>query len=342
MAVLSLAACGDSAQTGESRPPAPVSAETVVGAGATFPEPLYQRWIKEFAPGEPAPVRYYGVGSGEGVTRFIAGTVDFGASDAAMTDRELQQVTAGTVMVPATAGMVVLAYNLPQVTGPLRLPRDVYVDIFLGKLTEWNDPRIVQANPDLSLPRKTIQVVTRRDGSGTTYAFTNHLTEISAAWRQGPGTGKKVDFPGGAITAAGNTGVAQMIKISEGAIGYVEYGFARRLDLPVVALQNRAGAYVEPSPETGSAAIDAATGTMPENLRLFLPDPEGKDSYPIVSMSWLLLYERYTDSEKLALLRHWVNQGLSSRGQQLARELGYIPLPDSIVQKAMDAVAKIQ
>ncbi|MBK1646186.1 phosphate ABC transporter substrate-binding protein PstS [Thiocapsa imhoffii] len=316
----------------------------VTGAGATFPEPLYQEWIRRYnAKQTEAHFVYEGGGSGEGVKRFIAEKVDFGASDSAMTDEQIAQVARGTTLIPATAGMVVLAYNLPGVEGELRLPRDVYVDIFLGKVWKWDDPRIVAANPHLDLPSKLIQTVVRRDGSGTTFVFTNHLGTISPTWlTEGPGIGTLMNWPGGAMTGNGNEGVAHKIKISHGSIGYIEYYFASRLGLPIATLQNRAGNFVRPDAESGRRTLEAAaTAGMPENLRLFVPDPEAEDAYPIVSLSWLLLYGQYPEPAKATALKAAVTWALDA-GQPIAEELGYIPLPANIVSAASRALDTIR
>lgn len=260
-----------------------------------------------------------------------------------MNDAEIARVEQGVRLIPATAGMVVLAYNLPGVSGELRLPRDVYVDIFLGKIWRWDDPRIAAANPHLALPPKLIQVVVRRDSSGTTYAFTNHLSAISRLWQeQGPGTGKQIDWPGGAMTGSGNEGVAQKVKISQGSIGYMKYGFAKRLGLPMAVLQNKAGEFVRPDASSGRAALaEAATAGLPDNLRLFVPDPDGRDSYPIVSLSWILLYGNYPNADKAAALRQVLTWGLTE-GQPIAEAMGYIPLPEMIAARATQTVAHIQ
>ncbi|MEY6431543.1 phosphate ABC transporter substrate-binding protein PstS [Thioalkalicoccus limnaeus] len=335
-----LAACGGDAPDGSSEAATGVR---LAGAGATFPDPLYQEWIRRYRDQAPdVRIRYQPVGSGEGVARFLAETVDFGGSDRAMTDAEMAQVVRGARLIPATAGMVVLAYNLPEIDGELRLPRDVYVDIFLGTIWRWDDPRIQAANPDLELPSKMIQTVVRRDGSGTTYAFTNHLSAVSDAWRYGPGTGQSVQWPGGAMTGSGNEGVAQKIKISPGSIGYVEYYFARRLEMPIAMLENRAGRFVRPDAATGQAALaSAAAAELPDNLRLFVPDPSGSDDYPIVSLSWLLLYGEYPDTEVGESLKAAVNWALD-QGQEIAEEMGYIPLPEAIAAAAVEAVASIR
>ncbi|WP_041603484.1 phosphate ABC transporter substrate-binding protein PstS [Thioflavicoccus mobilis] len=313
------------------------------GAGATFPEPLYQEWLDRYSEVTPeVAFSYVGVGSGEGIRRFIAEEVDFGASDAAMSDAEIARVTRGVELIPATAGMVVLAYNLPGVAGDLRLPRDVYVDIFLGRIWRWDNPRIVAANPHLDLPAKVIQTVVRRDGSGTTFAFTSHLSAISVVWRdEGPGIGKEIDWPGGAMAVKGNEGVAQRVKLSPGTIGYMEYGFARRLGLPIATLENRAGRFVRPDAASGSAALAAAADAMPSDLRLFLPDPAGPDSYPVVSLSWILAYGRYSEPARAEALKGLFRWALQD-GQPVAETLGYIPLPEPIATKAATAVAEIR
>jgi phosphate transport system substrate-binding protein len=322
-------------------PPAKAAATGVhlQGAGATLPASLYDKWIAVYQHDHPAVhISYEAVGSGEGIKRFIAGTVDFGASDAAMQDSEIAQVQRGVQLVPATAGMVVLAYNLPELQGELKLKRDVYLDIFAGKIRDWDDPRIKTSNPDLALPHKTIAVVVRQDSSGTTYAFTNHLSAISTAWRdRGPGFGKVIGWPGGAMVARGNEGVASRIKISDGAIGYLEYGFAKRLNLPMAWLENKAGRFVQPDAQSGQQALLHGSAALPDHLRLFLPDPEGEAAYPIVTYSWLLLYDHYPDVAKLTALKDFVSWALGE-GQRYSAESGYIPLPQPVVAQALKRV----
>lgn len=313
----------------------------ILGAGATFPAPLYKSWIKAFETKRGGvSINYDAVGSSEGVSRFITGSVDFGASDAAMKDSDIAKVDRGVLMIPATAGMVVLPYNVPGVREGLKLPRDVYADIFLGRITAWDDPRIAAANPDLTLPNRSIVVVARLDGSGTTYALTNHLSAISDAWKARHGAANRVDWPEHSMQVRGNEGVAARVKISEGAIGYVEYGFAKRLGLPVAAVQNKTGRFVRPEAENGTVALASGSEAMPDNLRLFIPDPPGETSYPIVTFSWMLLYATYADAKKAALVRDFVGWGLTD-GQKMAPELGYIPLPESVVSRGMAALARI-
>ncbi len=225
------------------------------------------------------------MGSGEGITRFIAGSVDFGATDVLPSDVMLAGVKRGVIPVPVTAGMIVLAYNLPGLGGALKLPRDVYSGIFSGKIRQWSDPQIRKANPGLSLPNENIAVVVRQDSSGTTAAFTRHLVAIgSGRHATGSGEGHDIDWPAAAMEGRGNEGVSSKIKISEGSIGYVEYGFAKRLGLQMAILENQAGRLVEPTEEGGRAALLAS-----ENF--LIADPPGQASHPIVTFSWLLLYK---------------------------------------------------
>src|SRR5262245_3108748 len=314
----------------------------VRGAGATFPAPLYEAWIKRFTAQHPEVTLVYdAVGSGEGQRRFLAQAVDFGASDAALSDEQIASARSGASLVPVTAGMVVLAYNLPGLGAPLKLPRDVYVDMFAGRIRSWNDPRLVAANPGLAFPARSIALVARQDASGTTFALTNHLSAVSAAWRdRGPGVGNLVDWRGQAMVARGNEGVAGRIKVSEYSIGYVEYHFAKRLGLAMAQLQNKSGRYVEPGEGSGQAALATNVRQMPENLRLFLPDPDGPDSYPIVTFSWLLLHGRYADADKAAAVKKFVAWGLS-QGQAFGRDLGYIPLPPEVATLALTALDRI-
>ncbi len=313
----------------------------VRGAGATFPAPLYRAWIDAYAEvRDDVAITYDAVGSGEGVRRFVEGEVDFGASDAAMTDAEIDAVDGDVHLIPATAGMVVLAYNLPDVPSGLRLSREVLAGIFLGEITTWQDERIRALNPGVELPRLTVARVVRRDSSGTTFAFTNHLSAISEAWADRFGAARLLDWPGLAMTAIGNEGVAGRINVSWGAIGYVEQGFAARLGLPVVQLENAAGNFVAPGPETGQAALAAAVGDMPEDMRQFMPDPPGADAYPIVTYSWLLLRRDYADAAVGEAVRDFTRWGLTE-GQDLAADLGYIPLPPSVGERGLRALGLV-
>jgi phosphate transport system substrate-binding protein len=315
----------------------------ITGAGATFPYPLYKKWIDEYQkPHKDVNIFYEPVGSGEGVRRFLKQEVDFGASDAAMSDEEIAKVERGVKLIPATAGIISLAYNLKGVTGVLKLPREVYVAIFAGDIKKWDDPKIVQANPGLNLPALSIIPVTRTDSSGTTFAFTNHLSAISKDWRdRGPGVGKVVHWPNHAMSARWNEGVAGRIKITDGAIGYVEYGYAQRAGLALAALENKAGKFIKPSPSVGQATLINTQNDLPDNLRMFFPDPPGEDSYPIVTYSWLMLYGNYSDQKKGRALQDFVKWGITE-GQNFSEELGYCSLPPQIRERALIAIEEIK
>ena len=313
-------------------------AQQFSGAGATFPAPLYQRWGVEYNKLFPAvQVNYQSVGSGAGVKNFTAGVVDFGASDAAMSDAEIAKVAKGVVMIPATAGEIVLAYNLPGVT-KLNLSREVMAGIYLGKVTKWNDAAIVKDNPGVTMPNVAIQVASRSDGSGTTFIFTQHLSAISKDFADEVGTDKSVTFPVG-VGGKGNEGVTALVKQSPGAIGYVEYGYAKNNGVAMANLQNKSGNFI--APDIAGAAATLANVQLPENLRVWPVDPEGANDYPIVSFTWLLLYKKYDDASKSKALKDFVAWGLTE-GQKFSEELGYVPLPAPVVEKAQAALATVQ
>ncbi len=325
---------------------APAGGLLLKGAGATFPSLLYQRWFTIYQGSHRgAAIGYDAVGSGEGIRRFMGAnvkpeeTVDFGASDAAMSDEQMAHVPAGVVLLPVTAGSVVLAYNLPGFEGELRLSRKAYAGIFLGEIKNWNDRLIAVANPRAKLPKLTIATVVRQDGSGTTYAFTKHLDAISETWRSRYGAATLVDWPGNAMRAKGNEGVAGLIQHSNGSIGYVSYEFARRLGLRIATIENREGNFVKPSVASSTAAL--ASAELPENLRVFVPDPSGRDSYPIVTLTWILLHKDYADAAKARAIRDLFEWCLRD-GQSYAPELNYIPLPPGMIAKALPVLAAIK
>ena len=335
---LGLTACGGTETNSDTAANGGGESVSLTGAGASFPAPLYQRWFSEYnKENSNVQVSYQSVGSGAGVEQFLQGTVDFGASDVAMKDEEIEQVERGVAMLPMTAGSIVLAYNLPGVD-ELRLSREVYTDILLGNVTKWNDPAIANLNPDADLPNSDITVVHRSDGSGTTGVFTMHLSEISPEWSEKVGQGKTVEWPVG-VGAKGNEGVTAQIQQTEGALGYIEYGYAKQQNIPTATLENQAGNYVAPSVENAANALGATT--LPENLRAFVSDPEGENSYPIVTYTWLLAYENYDDPQKLQALKDVANWSLTE-GQQYSEELGYIPLTDNVVEKVQAKLETIQ
>jgi phosphate transport system substrate-binding protein len=334
LAVAAAAICGLGTQLGNAR----AAGVTLQGTGATFPAPLYQRWFTEYNKTHPeVQINYQALGSGAGVKQFQEGLVNFGASDAAMTDEEIAAVKDGVVLLPMTAGSVVLSYNLPGGPAELKLSRDAYVGIFLGKITNWNDPKIASANPGVTLPDLKITPVTRSDGSGTTFVFTQHLSAVSDAWKSGPGTGKSVNFPVG-VGGKGNPGVTALIKQTPGAIGYVEYGYAKQTNMPMAMLENKSGKYVKADLESERTAL--ASVELPPDLRAWIPDPAAPAAYPIVTYTWLLAYKKYADPKIKDAFKGVVQYGLTE-GQKFSEELGYIPLPENVVTAVTKALEQI-
>jgi phosphate transport system substrate-binding protein len=315
------------------------AATPLQGAGATFPAPLYQRWIAEYTKVNPdVQINYQGVGSGAGIKQFTQNLVSFGASDAAMKDAEIAAVKQGVVLIPATAGSIVLAYNLPGVEN-LKLSREAYVGIFLGKITKWNDPAIAKANEGAKLPGTAITVCERSDGSGTTFVFTKHLAAISPEFKDQVGEGTSVTWPIG-VAGKGNDGVTALIKQTPGSIGYVEYGYATHNKLPFAALQNKSGEFVTATTASGTATL-ATTQFPPNLLRAWPSDPDGKDAYPIATFTWLLLYKKYDNTQIGEAVKKFVNFGVTD-GQKFAEELGYIPLPKEVVDKVLEALKTVE
>ena len=325
-----IAACGDASNK-----------VRLTGSGASFPYPIYSTWFKAYGrANQDVLINYQAKGSGAGIRDFINGTVDFAGSDAAMSDAEIAEVDGGVVMIPITAGKIVVAYNLPGLEEPLRLARDVYPRIFLGEIERWNDPAIAASNPGATLPDLPITVVRRADSSGTTFAFTNHLSAASPAWRDGPGTGKTVVWADTdkIVASPKNDGVTATILQTPGAIGYIEYGYAKFGKVPMAMLENRTGNYVLPGTESGQAALEGAI--VPADLRVWVPDPEGEDAYPIVTYTWLLLRRNNDDANVTKALKALVTSCLTD-GQARAGELGYLPLPRNVVDRSLSALEKI-
>ena len=312
---------------------------TINGSGATFPAPLYMRWASDFKKSNPdVTVNYQGVGSGAGVKQFTDGITDFGASDVAMSDAEIAKVSDNVLLLPASAGTVVLAYNIPGVPAGLKLSRQAVAGILLGTVKVWNDPLIAKENPDSKLPSTPVTVVTRADGSGTTAVFTAHIAAINPDFATKVGSGKQVTWPVG-VSGKGNDGVTALIKQTPGAIGYVEYGYAANNNLTMASLQNKSGNFIAPSIESGAATL--ASVALPSNFRAFITDPEGANDYPIATFTWLLVKKTYTDAAKAAAIKAYINYGLTT-GQQAAPQLGYISLPASVVEKVTAALQTVK
>jgi phosphate transport system substrate-binding protein len=314
----------------------------LTGSGATFPFPLYSVWFKAYSgKNKGVTVDYQGKGSGAGIQDFINRTVDFAASDAAMTDEQMAKVPGGVQLLPMTGGEIVIGYNLPGNPKGIKLPREVYAAIFLGKITKWSDPKLKAANPGMTLPDLDITVVRRADSSGTTFVFTQHLAAISEEWAKGPGVGTTVNWPKSDkfVASPKNDGVTATIKQTPGAIGYIEYAFAKFAKIEMAQLQNKAGQYVSAGGDGGAAAL--ASAQLPANMRAWVSDPEGAKAYPIATYTWLLFYKENKDPKKAAALRSLVEYCLNE-GQKVSAGMGYIPLPDSVVAAAKKASASIQ
>jgi len=322
---------------------------TLNGAGATFPFPLIDTWRVEYQAVDPGVnINYQSIGSGGGVKQFTEKTVDFGATDAPLTPEE-ETNAPGAVHIPETIGSVVAAYNLPGVPDKgLKLTGPVLADIYLGKITKWNDPRIVELNPELSLPDADIITVHRSDGSGTTFVWTDYLSAVSPEWSDQVGKGKSVQWPTG-LGAPGNEGVANGIKGSENSIGYVELAYALTTGMPFAFVQNQAGNFVEPTLASTEAAVAASAGNLPAGdaswNNVTLVNAQGADSYPIASFSYLLLYKELADNPtmteaKAKALTDFVNWAITD-GQQFSPELEYVPLPDQVVKLNQDTLSQI-
>jgi phosphate transport system substrate-binding protein len=289
-------------------------------------------------------VNYSPIGSGAGIRQFTAGLTSFGASDAGMSRKEIEKLPkkyGGVILLPMTAGEIALSYNLPFAS-PIRLSRRVYVKIFLREITSWNDPEIARDNPDVQLPDEKITVVTRADSSGTTFAFTTHMAAVAKAlaieWA--PGVDKSVPWKE-SIAAQGNDGVAALIQLTPGAIGYVEYGYAKLAGLHMAALENRSHEFIAPdeSGEAGQRALEAAE--IPEDLQIRVSDPELSGAYPIVTYTWVLCRRRYDDAREAAAIKTLLLDCLGDPKQEVARQLGYLKLPGRVVDRLRTAIAEI-
>ena len=303
------------------------------GAGATFPNPLYQKWLSEYGKvNSGIQIDYQSIGSGGGIKQLQAQTVDFGASDAPMTDEELK-ATAGTVLhIPTVLGAVVVTYNLPGVSSPLRFSPEVIADIYLGKISKWNDARIKADNPEANLPATDISSVHRSDGSGTSFVFTDYLSKVSAEWKEKVGANKSPKWIGG-IGGKGNEGVTGQVKQTPNTIGYVELAYAVQNKLPVALIKNKAGNFIEPSIDAVTAAAAGTVAGTPDDLRVSIANADGPTSYPISSYTYILVLQDQKDAGKGKALVDFLWWGIHD-GEKFAKELQYAPLPDEIIKRA--------
>ena len=351
---LVLAACGGGTQqtaakateapktTGGSSGALEGEAKNLTGAGATFPAPLYTRWFSDYNKLTGVKVNYQAVGSGAGIKQIQEQTVDFGASDAAMTAEQMAAAKGGAILhIPTAFGAVVLTYNLQGVDKPLNLSADTVAGIYQGSITKWNDPKIAADNAGVNLPSADIIPVYRSDGSGTTNAFTEWLSTYNADWKAQVGQGTTVKWPTG-IGGNGNPGVAGEVKNNPNSIGYVELIYAIQNKLPAANIKNKAGKFVTPSLDATSTSVAAALGSLPGDLRfsVIATQPASETAYPIVTATWLLVYEKMTDKAKAVALTR-VLWWATHDAQKTNTELGYAALPAELLPKVEAKIRQI-
>jgi phosphate transport system substrate-binding protein len=308
------------------------------GAGATFPYPIYSKWFDEYAKIDPSVrFNYQSIGSGGGQKQILAQTVDFGASDGPMSDENLAKAPSKLLHIPTVAGADVVTYNLPG-DPTLNLDGGVLADIYLGKITKWNDARIAAANPDVKLPDQDIVVVHRSDGSGTTYIFVDYLSSVSPDWLAQVGRGTSVKWPTG-LGAKGNEGVTGQVKQLPGTIGYIELVYAVQNHLPYANVKNAAGNFIKPSLESVTAAL--ASAKVPDDFRFSMVNPPGEKAYPISGTTWLLVYEQQKDAEKGKKLVEFLNWA-ATKGESMAETLNYAPLPESLQTRVLARIKEIK
>ena len=318
--------------------PAPSPALLLNAAGATFPYPIYSKWFTEYNRIHPdVQINYNSIGSGGGIRQLQAGTVDFGASDGPMTDEQISQSKVKVLHVPTVLGAVVPAYNIQGVNAELKFTPDVLADIYLGKITKWNDARITKVNPGVNFPDQNITVVHRSDGSGTTYIFTDYLSKVSSDWSNTVGRGTSVKWPQG-IGGKGNEGVAGSIRQLPGSIGYIELIYALQNKIPFGVVQNSSKNFIKASLESTTAAAEGVK--MPNDFRVSITNPPGKNAYPIASFTWLLIPTNPSDATKGKILKDFLFWMLD-KGQTMTQALSYAPLPKEVVTKEKAAITSM-
>jgi phosphate transport system substrate-binding protein len=316
------------------------SAQSLNGAGATFPNPIYQKWFTQYSSSHSGvQINYQSLGSGAGIRQLIAGTVDFGASDGPMTDEQLSQCKGKVLHIPTVLGAVVPAYNIPGVKQELKFTPEILAGIFLGKINNWNDPAIAKANPGVRFPAQSIVVVHRSDGSGTTYIFTDYLSKVSPEWNSSVGKGTSVKWPVG-LGGKGNEGIAGTVRQIEGAIGYVELIYAVQNNISYGVVRNKSGNFVKASLESTTAAAASSASKMPADYRVSITNPDGKEAYPISSFTWLLVPQQSKDANKGKVLRDFL-QWMLKDGERQVGSLSYAPLPKEVMQKLQATINTI-
>ena len=317
---------------------------TLNGAGATFPYPIYSKWFSEYHKAHSdVQINYQSIGSGGGIRQVTEATVEFGASDMPMTDDQLKEaqgkLKTKVLNVPTVLGAVVPVYNVPGVSGEVKFTPDILADIFLGKISNWNDKSIAAVNPDVKLPNQDIMVVHRSDGSGTTFIWTDYLSKVSPDWKGQVGSGTSVKWPKG-LGGKGNEGVAGSVRQLAGSIGYVELIYAVQNKIPFGSVRNSAGAFVKASLE-GVTAAAASAPKMPADFRVSITNAPGKDAYPISSFTWLLIPSQSKDPAKGKILADFLNW-MVTEGQTMTSALAYAPLPENVAAKVKDAIKQVK
>ncbi len=340
VATVVLTACGG----GTQQPAATQNASPTIqinGAGATFPYPIYSKWFAEYNTLHPnVRINYQSIGSGGGIRQLLNQTVFFGATDGPMTDEQLKSAPGPIRHLPTVLGAVVPVYNVPGVTDELKFSGPVLADLYLGKVKTWNDPAIAKLNPGVKLPATDITIVHRSDGSGTTYIFMDYLSKVSPEFKTKVGVNTSVNWPVG-VGGKGNEGVSGLVSQTPGSIGYVELIYALQTKIPFGTVQNAAGEFVKASVDSVTKAAAAAAANMPSDFRVSITNAEGAGSYPISSFTWILLYENPTDKAAAKVMVDFMHWALTD-GQKYAADLGYAPLPDSVVKLEEAALQKIK
>jgi phosphate transport system substrate-binding protein len=312
---------------------------TLNGAGATFPNPIYSKWFSEYHKQHPdVEINYQSIGSGGGIRQVTAGTVDFGATDGPMSDEQIKSSKVPIQHIPTVMGSVVPAYNIPGVKEELKFTPDVIANIFLGKITTWNDPAIQNLNKDVKLPNQNINVVHRSDGSGTTYVFTDYLSKVSPEWKGGPGKGTSVKWPVG-IGGKGNEGVAGTIRAVDGTIGYVELIYALQNKITFGSVKNAAGSFVKADLQNTSAAANGVK--IPDDYRVSITNSPNKDAYPIATFTWLLIPTKPSDANKGKIIKDFLNWMIDD-GEKMVEQLSYAPLPQELQGRVKNTIQKLQ
>jgi phosphate transport system substrate-binding protein len=311
------------------------------GAGATFPNPIYQKWFSEYNKLHPnVEINYQSIGSGGGIRQITNQTVFFGATDGPMTNDQLLAAPSKILHFPTVLGAVLPVYNIPSVNAELKFTGPLLADIFLGKITKWNDPAVAKLNAGVNLPGTDITVVHRADNSGTTYIWADFLSKVAPEWKAKVGVATGVNWPTG-VGGKGNEGVAGLVSQTPGAIGYVELIYALQNKISYGSVQNMAGEFIRASEESVTAAAATAAGKMPADFRVSITNAEGKGVYPVSSFTWLLLYENPKDKAQAKVMLDFMNWALTE-GQKFAGSLGYAPLPDPVIKLEMQALKKIK